>query len=364
MTKRTYPEVEPDYAVPPGETIREFLDELGMTQRQLAARLGLSPKHVNQLIQGLVPLSPDVAARLELVTGMSARLWNRIEADYRTALTRQRQRQDFAELNAWVKDEMPVAELVKRGVLPPEPKDLTSRAQQLLSFFGVAQLQTYREIYEESAVQFRQTRTFKASPGAVAAWIRLGELKAQDVSCQPYDREGLEAALPRLRSLTLQPPKVFLKVAQDICAAHGIAAVIVPEITGARASGATKWLGPDKAMVMLSGRYKTDDQLWFTFFHELCHVIRHGKGVWIENGKDHKDPQEQEADSFARDLLIPPAKAPLLRALKTLEQIKRFAQGIDVAPGIVVGRMQHEGILNYRHGNKLKRDIDLAEIRD
>ncbi|WP_165975414.1 HigA family addiction module antitoxin [Actinomadura rubrisoli] len=360
-----YTAAEPDYAVPPGETIREFLDDLGMTQRQLAARLGLTPKHVNQLVQGLVPLSPDVAARLELVTGLSARMWNRLEADYQTTVTRLRQRDDHAELASWVKDEIPVGELVKRGVLPAAPKDESSRIQQVLTFFGVAHLETYRELYESTAVSFRQTKAFKAEPGAVASWIRLGELKAQDVRCRQYTKAGIEAALPRLRQLTVQPPEVFFRLTRDICAANGIAVVVVPEITGARACGATKWLSQDKAMVMLSGRYKKNDQLWFTFFHELCHVIRHGKGeVWIEGGPGSEEPREQEADRFARDLLIPPAKASRLPSLKTLAEVGRFADEIGIAPGIVVGRMQREGHMDYQVGNMLKVGIDLAKAVD
>ncbi|MEW2354898.1 HigA family addiction module antitoxin [Spirillospora sp. NPDC029432] len=361
-SQEMHPATEPDYAVPPGETVREFLDDLGMTQRQLAARLGLTPKHVNQLIQGLVPLSPDVAARLELVTGMSARMWNRLEADYQTTLTRLRQRQDFAELAAWVQNEIPVKELVKRGALPSTPKDPTSRVQQVLAFFGVAHLETYRELYESPAADFRQSKAFKAEPGAVAAWLRLGELAAQDVRCEPYSKAGIEAALPQLRQLTVQPSEIFFRLTRDICAANGIAVVVIPEITGARACGATKWLSPDKAMVMLSGRYKKNDQLWFTFFHELGHVIKHSKkDVWIENSQNREDPSEQEADSFARDLLIPPTKASRLSSLASLDEVRRFAMEIGIAPGIVVGRMQRDGHLGYSVGNRLKEDIDLGK---
>ncbi|MEU8201965.1 HigA family addiction module antitoxin [Streptosporangium sp. NPDC049046] len=89
-TPEFHPFGVPDYAVPPGETIREYLDELGMTQRELATRLGLSAKHVNRLVQGLVPLSHEIAQRLELVTGMPAKLWNRLEADYQSAQQRLR----------------------------------------------------------------------------------------------------------------------------------------------------------------------------------------------------------------------------------------------------------------------------------
>jgi HTH-type transcriptional regulator/antitoxin HigA len=362
-TANLHPAGEPDYAVAPGETIREFLDDLGMTQRELSTRLGLSPKHVNQLVQGLVPLSADVASRLELVTGMPTRMWLRLEADYEATRQRLGQRIDMAESTAWLQ-ELPIGDLVKRGVLPPKPSDTVSRTQQALAFFGVAHISTYRELYEKPAVAFRQTKAFKADPGAVAAWLRLGELMARDVRCEPFDRRGLEDSLAELRQLTVQPPQVFLVLMRDICARHGVAVVVVAEIKGARASGATKWLSPEKAMILLSDRYKRDDHMWFTFFHEICHVLKHGKAeVWIEDERSVEDPREDEADRFARDLLIPPNEAERMTELSTLGSIVEFAREIGIVPSIVVGRMQHEGLLEYRIGNKLRHKVDFDVLQ-
>ena len=86
--KKLYPLGEKDWALPPGETLLELLEERGMSQRDLARRTGLSPKHVNKLLHGLVPLSADVAVRLEHVTGLPANFWNRREANYRSDLER------------------------------------------------------------------------------------------------------------------------------------------------------------------------------------------------------------------------------------------------------------------------------------
>ncbi|MEV4833518.1 HigA family addiction module antitoxin [Nonomuraea sp. NPDC049486] len=349
----------PDYAVPPGETIREFLDDLGMSQRELAARLGLSPKHVNRLIQGLVPLSSDVAQRLELVTGMPARLWNRLEADYQSAQQRLRLEGELAAAVPWARS-MPVRELVRRGILPEEPKDDLSRVQQLLALFGVAHLSTWQDLYESPVASFRQTRSFEAIPSAVAVWLRLGELAARDVECREFDAAGLRAALPRLRQLTTQPPGLIAPIMRDICARHGVAVVFVREITGARASGATCWLSPGKAMLLLSLRYRTDDHFWFTFFHEMGHIVLHGKNdIWIEDSVSADDPKEAEADRFASDLLIPRTLLPRLSSLKSLGSVEEFAHELGIAPGIVVGRLQHDGFWPASQGNRLKRKVDL-----
>jgi HTH-type transcriptional regulator / antitoxin HigA len=355
--EKFHPLGDTDYAVPPGEALRELLEEQGLSQRDLARRADLSPKHVNMLLQGLVPLSADVAVRLERVTGTPARIWNRLEADYRSDLERIRSQRELSADVMWLQ-EFPVAELVKRDILPAEPADKTSRLEQLLAFFGVATVGAWQEVYAALACAFRTTKAYEAEPGALAAWLRLGELAARDIYCEPYDHRQLREALPSLRALTRESVEVFTDQLRAICAASGVAVVFVPELRGSRASGVTRWLTPAKALVQLSFRYRTDDHLWFTFFHEIGHVLRHGKtDVWIEATTSSDNPHEAEADSFARDTLIPRADAKELPTLKTLDEVQRYADKIGIAPGIVAGRLQHDHQWPYSQGNQLKRQL-------
>jgi HTH-type transcriptional regulator / antitoxin HigA len=354
----SYPLGDTDYAVPPGETLRELLEEQGLSQRDLARRVDLSPKHVNKLLQGLVPLSSDVAMRLERVTGTPARIWNRLEADYRSDLERIRSQRELAVDVMWMAD-LPVTELVKRDVLPAEPSDKVSRVEQMLAFFGVASAGVWRDVYGDLACAFRTTKAFEARQGALAAWLRLGEIAARDVYCEPYDRKKLENALVSLRGLTRESADAFSQQLRTICAACGVAVVFVPELSGSRASGVTRWVTPSKALVQLSLRYKTDDHLWFTFFHEIGHVLRHGKtDVWIEaTSLPASDPRERDADKFSREILIPPREAKELSQLRTPDDVRRFAEKIGVAPGIVVGRLQHDEYWPHSRGNQLKRPL-------
>lgn len=359
------PAAEQDYAVAPGETLRDRLAHLGMTQAELAARTGLSTKHVNQILQGVAHISAETAQRLEPVTGISARLWNLLEADYRSTLARLQQRRDLADDVAWL-DQLPVKQLIDRGVLPQEPSDKVSRVQQMLAFFGVANVEAWRELWLQPVASFRRSQSFKADPGAVAAWLRLGEVAAQDLSCKPFDAGELRATLPRLRALTVEPPERFLARVQALCADVGVAVIVTREVSGARVSGATRWLTPTKALVQLSLRYKTDDQFWFTLFHELAHVLLHGKkDVWIEDevpgDAGAEDPLEQEANRVAAEVLIPRQHDRQLRTLRSLSAVRAFADEVGLAPGIVVGRLHRDGILRYEVGQHLKRRLQLPE---
>ncbi len=362
--KELYPLGDTDYAVPPGDTLQELLEERGMSQRDLARRTGLSPKHVNKLLHGLVPLSADVAIRLERVLGTPAQFWNQREANYRSDLERIRSKRNLSVDVLWIK-EFPVGELQKRDMLPAEPSDRVSRLEQLLAFFGVASVDAWDDVYADLACAFRTTMAYEAKQKPLAAWLRLGEIAAQDVYCEPYERKRLEAALPSLRELTLRDEEVFREQIQDICAKCGVAVVFVPELAGSRASGVARWLTPVKALVQLSLRYRTDDHFWFTLFHELGHVLRHGKtDVWVEATSSPDDPREAEADNFSRDTLIPRAEASRLASLKTLDDVQRFADRIGIAPGIVVGRLQHDDLWPYSQGNQLKRQLSFPPVED
>jgi HTH-type transcriptional regulator / antitoxin HigA len=354
---------EVDYATSPGETLQDLMEEQGLTQRDLARRADLSPKHVNQLLHGLVSLSPAIAQRLELVTGMPASMWNQLEALYQSDLQRLLAKRNLAEYSAWL-DVMPVKTLLKRGVLPVNPSDRASRVQQMLSFFGVASVAAWDSIYAKLECAFRQSTAHEIKPGAVAAWLRLGEIAAREVQCAPFDAKGLRSALPELRSLTFEPPEIFAPKIQAICATYGVAVVFVEEIEGARASGVMRWITPEKALIQLSFRYRTDDHLWFTFFHEIGHVLLHGKtDMWIEDSHSSgDDPKETEADRFSRDLLIPPKAVSDLRVLKSKSAVIDFAHRIGIAPGVVVGRLQHDHVWPPSDGNSLKLKLDLRHI--
>ncbi|RIT40453.1 ImmA/IrrE family metallo-endopeptidase [Mycobacteroides abscessus] len=353
---------EPDYAVPPGESLRIRLEELGMSQAELARRTGLTTKHVNQVMQGIASLSADVAQKLEYATGTPSHWWLRLEADYRSATVRIAQREALAADVSWAKA-MPVKDLVRVGALPDTPTDKVSRVQQLLSFFGVADVNAYDLIWGTPVAAFRQSRAYEIDRHAVAAWLRLGEIAARAQSVARYDANALKKLLPHIRSFTRLAPRTGIEELVRSCAAVGLRVVFVPEIAGARAYGVTRWLSPREPMIQLSLRGRSDNKLWETVFHELGHVLLHDhRAMFVESDTDDdanpQDLREIEASEFARETLIPADKLERLSELTTIEDALDFADQIDIAPGIVVGRLQSRGFWSYRQGNSIKRTIN------
>jgi HTH-type transcriptional regulator/antitoxin HigA len=361
MTSSPALRYEPDHAIPPGETLRSTLAELGMTQSELAARAGLSAKHVNQMIQGIAPVTHETALVLEKVTGVPAGVWARLEANYRERLARFEDRRALAADAAWL-EQLPIKELVRRGHLT-QTSDRGSRVAEVCRFFGVANRESWETVWRKPLAAFRRSPAFESQAGAVAAWLRIGELEAAEIECAPFDAKRFRRALKRIRDLTNEPdPEVFVPEMVRLCAEAGVAVVFVPEITGTRASGAARWLSPTKALVQLSLRHKSDDHLWFSFFHEAAHLLLHSKkATFISDGTEVDSETEQEANSFAASLLIPAGLEAELTQIRTREEVEDFARRLGIAPGIVVGRLQKEGIFEWRQGNRLKRRFEFSE---
>jgi len=355
MVDRSDLQFNPDYALPPGETLLETLETLGMSQAELADRAGRPRKTINEIIRGKAAITPETALQFERVLGVPASFWNNLERNYREALARQEEASRLQSESAWL-NEIPYLSMVKlRWIKPVEDK--IQRARVLLDFFGVASPEAWRQVWITPQASFRKPKAFESHAGALAAWLRMGEIHAQRTNCMPYSEKAFRQALFVIREFTREQPEVFVPKIRDICANTGVALVFIPELPGTRASGATRWLTPEKALLQLSLRYKTDDHLWFTLFHEAGHILLHGKKEVFLEGNGLDDAQEDQANQFAGDVLIPPERysAFVRQNIFTLNSVECFADDLGIAPGIVVGRLQHDDFIQYNQLNGLKR---------
>jgi addiction module HigA family antidote len=350
----------PDWLSAPGETIADLLEEKGWSQTELATRTGFTRKHINELVAGKAALTPETALKLESSLGGSARFWLAREAQFREAAVRRAAVQSLDAEADWLR-ELPLAEMIKfKWVEKMAQKG--AQVAACLAFFGVATVAAWREKYEKPLAAFRASKLVPRTFGAIAAWLRQGERQAAEIQCAKYDEERFRRNLRELRSLTCErDPMVFVPRLLKTCRETGVAVVFVPAPTGCPTSGATRWLSSDRAILQLSLRYKTNDHMWFTLFHEAGHIVLHGRKLFLEGAGVIDERCEAEADAFAKDTLIEPAAAQLLKTLpKSHQGVEMFARQIGVAPGIVVGRMQKEGLLPWNHLNGLKERYRLT----
>lgn len=348
----------PDYTVTPGEVLGYELELRNMSRTELAKRTGLSEKHIIAILKGkgTIIITPETAIKLERALGMPVEYWLNLEAHYQETRARLVEEAQLEKDLGWLK-RIPVNAMAKMGWLQKH-KDPKQQLDEVLRFFGIASVEQWDDIWPNVAVAYRQHNKHEIFPEAVSAWLRRGELEAAAIQCQPFDKAAFRQALDDIRALTAEAdPANFVPALQQRCAQAGVAVVFVPCLPKTGVSGATRWVSPDKAIIQLSLRYKTNDHLWFTFFHEAGHILLHGKKeLFIEGANGMDGEKEEQANIFAEQELLPrkafntfTAQAPFSKAA-----ICQFAQAVGIASGIVVGQLQHKGLLPRTHCNDLK----------
>lgn len=341
---------QPDYAIAPGAVVDEHREAAGMTQMELAQRMGFSTKHVNRLLGGQEPVTPETALKLEAVFGLPARVWLTLESRYREHIARIADEESLGGEEHWLA-QVPCRDLAKLGWIRPGQKG-GELIRALRAFFGVASLDFLPNVWKNTQAAYRKTEAFQSHEWAMLAWLAEGERRAERIRCATFDAGALRAALPEIKTLSRLQGIDFVEPLVARCASVGIALVFLAAPAGARVCGATRWLDKDRALIQLSLRYKTDDHLWFTLFHEFGHVLLHGKReqfIDFERSQD-KSEQEHEADEFAARQLVAPQDMGRFIAARDFSPaaVRIFAEAQGVAPGIVVGQLQHRGEVPFR----------------
>lgn len=251
--------------------------------------------------------------------------------------------------------------MVKLGFVKATKKAV-EKVDELKRFFSVAKL---AQISHVKAYQpaFRVSNHKNVSHEAIATWIQAARIKSKDMKTETFDKKKLKESLSELKSLmNLDGINESIEEIKTILSGCGVALVLLPHFKNTKVHGATFWLDSDKAVIAMTIRGGFSDVFWFSFFHEIGHVLLHPKReVFLEDGCD--DPnlqkQEDEADKFASELLVDNKAFEHFVSLGDFSQnsVIAFAKEQGVSPSIVVGLLMHDKIIKFN-------DFKLSPLRD
>lgn len=361
MTKKN--EFILDIAFHPGETLSEKLEEINMGPKEFAIRTGKPEKTIIAVLKGESAITPDMAVLFEDVLKIPASFWLKRQQKYDEYIARQKRQQVIEEAEDWAR-EFPYAEMAKQGWVEPTRK-IGEKVVALFQFFGLSSPEAWKDYFyhQQLKVAFRVSLYNTKSPHALSAWIRQGELQADKLACITYDKKKFQEILPQLKTLMATHPEDFFTRLQHLCLSCGVKVIYTACISKAPISGATRWI-KGHPVIQLSGRYKQNDRFWFTFFHEVGHILLHGKkDIFLEDIEynDYDQDKEREADEFAIKWTLSEDEeheivenAPLYE-----DDIVRYAKKFNTHPAMIIGRLQKKGLLPYSVGREFFIKLDL-----
>ncbi len=352
----------------PGDSIQEHIDHIGMSQAELAERLGRSVPKLNALIKGKAPITKKTATKLEYVLGVPASFWLNLERSYQDELLEIEQMEQLEQFQEWVSS-FPLAKMKSFGLLPNTRKK-TELAESLLRFFRVASPTQWSEIYNGSSLAFKMELSRSTEPQAISVWLRLGELQAEKIKVAEFDKKALRNCLEQIQDIAYRHSDSWLEELQALCAACGVALVYTPSIAKAPIYGATRWIKNNSVpLIQITDRQKDYNAFWFTFFHELGHILYHGKKDIFIDGIECIQPdkeKEDEADRFAARMLLSEKERNELFKYYDFdnELILNLSKKFKKHPSIIVAQLQRERKHLYKNIglNSLKTKVEFSEL--
>lgn len=358
---------EPNWASPPGDTVMRLMSASGLTELELADQIGLDDDLIGDLLDGRLQITTEVAEALSNVLGASPEFWERRYEQFMSDRRRLEGSKSVSNVEEWARS-FPVRSLKDFGWLPKEVRR-KEIPNALLQFFGNTSIDEFRAAYSSGIgqVAFRTSFAHIADENATLAWLRSGEIQLRRLSLPDFAPKSFAEILPYLKKLTaFKHPRLFLPKLQQACAGVGVGVATSRSLVGCRASGAS-WLSRSgNPYILLSFRHMSEDHFWFTFFHEAAHVVLHGDSHIDIEGSDPApfgdDTREAEANEFAQDVLMPPnIREVLFQSVPNRSRVRTIARQCNVTPGIIVGQLQKEGVLQQYQFNDLKRRYRWAD---
>ena len=348
---------KPDWVSPPGHTIVSILEERELTIEQFAKQIGHSATLAQKILDGSHAIDVDLAYRLSRAIGASENFWMAREHDYRASLAEPKDVR-VGSLDDLIST-LPLGDMRKFGWI----QSVRSRDEQVaecLDFFDVSSLAQWQGRYENAFqnAAYRRSTAYASCEVSTAAWLRQGEIETQNDEVSEWSPRVLESQISHFRKLTwYKSPALFLPKLRAVLAEAGTKFAVVRAPKGCSASGAVRILADGTPHIQLSFRYLSDDQFWFSLFHEIAHLLLHfDKMPILENTELTEAQCEQEANDFAAQVIVPISfREELLSLGASRFPIIEFAKKVGIAPGLIVGQLQHEGIIGYNQMQRLKR---------
>ena len=332
----------------PGEFLRDELAERGWSEAEFADILGRPAQAVSEILNGKKAITAETALAIGAALGTSAELWLNLQSAHRLyLLSSDRAVATDVERRARLRSLVPVRELQKRGWLP-DTKDLQVLEEAVFEFLGIADPAEGPGLRAAA----RRSKMAGAFTPEQVAWIaRVRNLGAGRVR-QVLDLPALKALASDLTTRIHDPTD--LGQLHDWLAAVGVALVIEQPLRSSKIDGVVICANDGTPIIGLSTRGDRMDGFVFTLLHEMAHLIL----GHVKPGALRLDEEvlagvatgvEAEANAKAgRWVLAGGALGIDTTPKPTMPRIIAAARSLGIHPSFVVGRLQQEGVLDWR----------------
>lgn len=351
----------------PGKLLLSEINKIGMNQKELAIRTGMSEKHISTVINGNKDISASFARKLDIALGAESGTWAKYQSEYDEYTAK------LEEMNGITNDEISVLKAMKEiidyflkiGILHNHCGD-AEKVIQLRQKLCVNNLTAIPKITYNAAYRAQVKTSTNIDVFILFAWQRMCELLTEKVVIDmPFDCQKLQDHIPEIKKQMFElDPNKMVENLKTILADCGIAFEVVRHFRGAPVQGFIKQTENGKVILCVTIRGKKADKFWFSIFHEIGHLMGGDLNARFVDFDSVKSEMENKADQFARDVLIAPELYKALIAsgkYHNLKDIKAFSDFVGVPYWITIGRLHNDEWLDWSYFAKEAPSFEWGE---
>lgn len=344
------------FVLHPGYVLKQTLENTNISNKEFAVKCNRSESFVSQIINGKKDIPEELVFKLADVFGVSAEFWHNLIKNYEfyrlSLINKYGDKIDIAE-------KYPYGDIEKQGYVHKLSKP-ADKMIELLRFFNETTIEALNEKYFNKAY-FKANSKLAENKEKIQTWIRIVESKASEIETKKYNKNMLIKTINEIRAnianIEFEKDKVEAYLV-DKLKECGVAFVLLNEIKGMGLWGYV-YKDDDRIVLAQSGRYKDNGHFWFTFFHEVAHILNdlEQTGSYFDDEENKADISEQKADNYSKNILIPEKDYFRITNSKPLSKTKvlKIAQDIELPAGIIVGILQHDKHVDIKNMNSLKQ---------
>lgn len=332
-----------------GKYLKEYLEFNNLSQTEFASRLGITQKHMNEILNGKMSITLERAAQIYHLTGIPIEFI--INTENRKLVTEYLLKKygDEKNIQDTIKKQFFISELAKREWVDfKDPTNAIQNYMDLIDFLKVTDLEALNMVQEKTL--FKKTGE---DINKISLWIaRCDELAKSQVV-----KEYIPIAFNFLiEDLKTEAYKEFsIEAITKILNNYGIFFVVEKALAGTKVRGCIKVKGKNPA-IYITKNYKGKDSFFFELFHELGHCksdYNEAKNKVIIEG-DEK--QEQRADEFALNTMIEKDIWKNIEKDYTENNLLKISKENKIPMSFIVGRLAKVGKVKYKSNlyNKYK----------
>lgn len=325
-----------------GHYLRDYLEARDYSQSEFATRLGISQKHMNEIINGKVNITIEMAGNIERLTGISSSFIVAIENRRKLEEELLEKFENRANITKKIKTEYCINELKKREWL--KFKDETNIIQvciDLLDFMKIKDFDVIPKLQEKAL--FKKTGEDFAK---LTLWVAHCDDITKEQDVKEYSSANFNNLINELKEYAYSNEGYNSEDIQNILNKYGVYFCEEQALSGTKVRGCFKLRGK-KPTIYTTGNYSAKDSFYYELFHELGHC----KSDYNEAQKkiifEGTEGQEKRADIFAIDTMISKKIWNDIEKDYSENNIINISKESKISISFITGRLAKEGKIKY-----------------